>query len=82
MPAESSTDFGRTSAFHHKIDVGKIRQRPYVNAKQSSTTETEKLEADSIQPSNSPWSSQVILVRKRTGQLDLCRQPSLKINHA
>ena len=77
--AKTPTDLGRCSVLKHKIDVAgaaPIRQ-PMRRTPQGFEEEEEKylkdqLEAGVIRPSNSPWSSPTVLVRKKDGGLRWC----------
>lgn len=75
----SSTKLRRTPITKHRIitdDASPIRQQPYrVSSKEREAIEKqvkEMLEDDIIQPSSSPWSSPVVLVRKKDGTLRFC----------
>ena len=77
--AKSPTDLGRCSVLKHMIDTGgaaPIRQ-PMRRTPQGFEHEEEKhlreqLEAGVIRPSNSPWSSPIVLVRKKDGGVRWC----------
>ena len=77
--AKTPTDLGRCSVLKHKIDVAgaaPIRQ-PMRRTPQGFEEEEEKylkdqLEAGVIRPSNSPWSSPTVLVRKKDGGVRWC----------
>ena len=73
------SDLGRTNLTKHHIDTGDsqhIHQLPrHVSpARRQEVRQllTEMLKNDIIQPSNSPWSSPIILVRKRDGSTRFC----------
>lgn len=72
--ALSPEELGRTGLVRHRIDTGDhqpIRQRPYrVSETQRGIIEehvTDMLNRGIIQPSVSPWSSPIILVKKKDG---------------
>ena len=72
--ALSPAELGRTNIVQHRIDTGDhqpIRQRPYrVSDTQRGIIEehiTDMLNRGIIQPSVSPWSSPIILVKKKDG---------------
>ena len=77
--AKSSLDLGRTSIIEHEIDTGDarpIKQSPY-RVSQQQRAEIDKhisdmLEQDIIQVSSSPWSSPVVLVKKKDGTTRFC----------
>ena len=77
--AQTSEDLGRTAIVKHFIDTGDsppIRQRPYrvspATQKEIDQQVQEMLEKDIIQPSVSPWSSPVVLVKKRDWKYRFC----------
>ena len=70
---------GRTTSVTHHIDTGShapLRQRPYrVSAAERqiiSEQVDDMLKRAVIQPSQSPWSSPVVLVRKKDGSIRFC----------
>ena len=77
--ASSSTELGRTTIIKHEIHTGDarpIKQQPY-RVSQSQKVEIEKqintmLEQDVIRVSSSPWSSPVVLVKKKDGTTRFC----------
>ena len=77
--ATSPTDLGRCSVLKHRIDTAgaaPIRQ-PMRRTPQGFEQEEEKylkdqIDAGVIRPSNSPWSSPVVLVRKKDGGVRWC----------
>ena len=77
--ATSNLDLGRTSIIQHKIDTGHarpIKQPPY-RVSQQQRAEIDKhianmLEQDVIRVSSSPWSSPIVLVKKKDGTTRFC----------
>ena len=75
----SKQDVGRTKVLKHSISVGKaptIRQAPW-HMPVYRREEVQKLlqgmlQDDIIQPSNSPWASPIVLVRKKVGSMRMC----------
>ena len=77
--ADTDKDLGRTDVLNMKIDTYDevpIAQKPYrvaYNKRQVIDSQVEEmLEAGIIQPSRSPWSSPVVLVKKRDGTERFC----------
>ena len=77
--ASSSLDLGHTSVIEHRIDTGDarpIKQAPY-RVSHTQRSEIDKhvsnmLKQDIIKVSSSPWSSPVVLVRKKDGSTRFC----------
>ena len=70
---------GRTTVLEHDVDIGDakpIKQCPYrLNPLKRNIVQEEikyMLDHDLIEPSCSPWSSPVVLVKKEGGQHRLC----------
>ncbi|XP_066939693.1 uncharacterized protein [Macrobrachium rosenbergii] len=70
---------GRTSVLEHDVDVGNatpVKQSPYrLNPFKNEVVAKEvdyMLKHDLIEPSQSPWSSPVVLVKKSDGDFRLC----------
>jgi len=83
---------GYCSVLEHDIDTGDaepIRQpprRPPLSARQAEDILNEMLQTGVIEPSNSPWSSPVCMVRKKDGSCRYCvdyrRMNSVTIKYA
>ena len=77
--AFSDDQLGRTSLVQHTIDTGDampIKQRPYrttpENKQEIDRQVNDMLERGIIQESVSPWSSPVVLVKKKNGEMRFC----------
>ena len=72
-------DIGYTSKVQHKIDTGtnrpiqqSVRHVPQMRCQEAQKLIDDMLAQDVIQPSNSPWTSPVVLVPKKDGSLRFC----------
>lgn len=77
--SSSSADLGRTSRHEHRIDTGEAspikqtpRRLPYARRDEAEKLVREMLEQGVIKPSESPWCSPVVLVKKKDGKLRFC----------
>ena len=77
--AFSDNQLGRTSLVQHTIDTGDampIKQRPYrttpENKQEIDRQVDDMLQRGIIQESVSPWSSPVVLVKKKDGEMRFC----------
>lgn len=77
--SKSSTDLGRNGLLPHRINTGAhspvkqpLRRQPYAHLQEIERNVQELLSADVIEPSMSPWSSNVLLVKKKDGSLRFC----------
>ena len=74
-----SKDFGRTSLVQHRIDVGDsatirapFRRVPLAKQAEVDRMVEEMKEQGVIEPSHSPWSSPIVLVKKKDGSTRFC----------
>ena len=72
--ASNDADLGRTDRLKHSIDTAgnhpvrqSVRRVPPAQREEIHQMVEDMLERDVIQPSNSPWASPVVLVRKKDG---------------
>ena len=70
---------GRTNVTRHRIDTGteapirqKLRRVPMHLQDEVDTAMQDMIDKDVIEPSSSPWQSNVVLVRKKDGSLRFC----------
>ena len=77
--ATGPDDFGRTGRLQHRINTGNaqpIRQQarriPPFRKEEVKTLLSEMLDKDVIRPSESPWASPVVLVKKKDGSTRFC----------
>ena len=77
--AFSDDQLGRTSLVQHTIDTGDampVKQRPYrttpENKQEINRQVDDMLQRGIIQKSVSPWSSPVVLVKKKNGEMRFC----------
>ncbi len=70
---------GRTKAFQHTIDTGDsrpvreaLRRHPQAHLDFIDAEVERLLKLDIVEPSASPWASNVVIVRKKCGKLRLC----------
>src|SRR5207247_2014439 len=72
-------DLGRTTAVKHAIDTGGrkpvkqlLRRHPYAHVHEIDRQVETMLAQDVIEPSSSPWASNVVVVKKKDGSLRFC----------
>ena len=72
-------NLGHTDVITHKIETGNAapirqypRRLPYAYREETSHQISEMLEQGVIQPSNSPWASPIVLVKKKDGSFRFC----------
>lgn len=77
--SKNSSDLGRTTLVKHEIDTGNtrpIKQRsrriPIAKMKEAEEEITRMKEEGIIEASISPWSSNIVLVKKKDGSLRFC----------
>ena len=80
---------GHTKLVTHKIYTGNNqpikqapRRLPYVYRDEDNRQVAAMLQEDVIRPSTSAWSSPVILVKKKSGELRFCRLSKIKLRYS
>lgn len=77
--AKSKNEVGKCSILKHSIDTGcaapvrqPLRRTPQSYEGEEDKYVKEQLEAGTIRPSNSAWSSPLVMVRKKSGEIRVC----------
>ena len=77
--AKSKNEVGKCSVLKHNIDTGcaapvrqPLRRTPQAYEGEEEKYVKEQLEAGTIRPSNSAWSSPLVMVRKKSGEIRVC----------
>jgi hypothetical protein len=77
--AAQNGDYGRTDRVYHRIDTGEARlirqpprRLPLAKPAEASDVLEDMRQCGVIEESKSPWSSPVVLVRKKNGDLRFC----------
>ena len=77
--SSSATDLGRNAFLPHRINTGDhspvkqpLRRQPYAHLAEIERNVQEMLASKVIEPASSPWSSNVLLVRKKDGSMRFC----------
>ena len=77
--SRDQSDLGRTDLVKHTIETGDAhpiqqppRRLPLALRKEADKAITEMLQQDVIEPSSSPWSAPIVLVRKKDGSVRFC----------
>ena len=75
----ASSDLGRTSVLQHRIDTGNAapvhlppRRVPQARREEVRRLLQEMLHSGVVEPSEGPWSSPIILAKKKDGSLRFC----------
>ena len=77
--AFNPNDLGRAGAVTHKINTGdsppirqRVRRIPQYRREEAKQLLQGMLKRDVVQPSDSPWASPIVLVRKKNGAIRFC----------
>lgn len=77
--SKTDGDLGRTGLVKHTIETGSVRpirqpvrRIPWAQHEEAERQVKQMMENDLIQPSNSPWSSPIVLVKKKDGSMRFC----------
>jgi len=77
--SQGEFDLGRANGVTHKIDTGDsrpikqpLRRHPFLHNEEIDRQVHEMLKQDVIEPSNSPWASNVVVVKKKDNSLRFC----------
>ena len=77
--SQSEFDLGRANGVRHRIDTGTnrpvkqpLRRHPFLHTEEIDRQVKGMLEQGVIEPSNSPWASNVVIVKKKDNSLRFC----------